>query len=249
MKQRASVTASAPATIRRVWPTAAGGSLQGVAFQFVKVMALVMSVHAIQTLDLVLSSAAAVVAVSPAARAQGRGSRAWRRAAPELAGREQVQGGQQHADPGCGRQRVQREGVPSPTGPWMIATVACSRAGWPMARAVSGTVSSAAGVSSATPIHSTGSRAAKPATGPAAATSNAARRVGWSLPEAHEGAEGPGEGRSGDEERRRDGEPVVARRAPVPDLVRAEDAEREPHAVEGGDALQRHLSSPVTRVR
>ena len=38
-------------------------------FQFVKVMALVTSVHAIQTLDLALSSAAAVVAVSSAARA------------------------------------------------------------------------------------------------------------------------------------------------------------------------------------
>ena len=30
----------------------------------------------------------------------------------ELVGREQVQGGQQHADPGCGRQRVERDGVP-----------------------------------------------------------------------------------------------------------------------------------------
>ena len=87
MKQSASVIASTPATIRRPVPTAAGGSFQSVAFQLVIVITLVTSVQPIQTADSVLSSAAAVVAARPAARAQRRG--VGYVAAVELAGREQ----------------------------------------------------------------------------------------------------------------------------------------------------------------
>ena len=47
-----------------------------------------------------------------------------------------------------------------------------------MARAVSDAALGGAGADSATPAHSTGSSAAKPASGPAAATSKAQRRVG-----------------------------------------------------------------------
>ena len=220
VKQRASVTASAPATIRRVWPTAAGGSRQSVVFQFVKVMALVRSVHAIQTLDLVLSSAAAVVAVSPAARAQGRAAGRGRRAAPELAGREQVQGGQQHADPGCGRQRVQREGVPVADGSVDDRDGRLQQGG--MAAGACGVARCPAPPAWTAPPRSTEWGEQRGEAGERSGGGDVEHGAprGWFLPEAHEGAEGPGEGRSGDEERRRAGEPVVARRAPVPELVR-----------------------------
>ncbi len=178
VKQRASEIASAPATSPREPPTAAGGSFQGEAFQFVNVNTLVTSVHAIQTPDSVLSSAAAVVAVRPAARAQGRGSRAWAMRPPS----SWPAGNRFRAVSSMPIQAAVASGCsamayPSRMGPWTSATAACSRAGWPMARAVS-SASSGAGADSATPAHSTGSSAAKPASGPAAAMSKAQRRVG-----------------------------------------------------------------------
>ena len=188
-------------------------------------------------------------------QACGPGSVAWQQrvrdaSAVELAGREQVQGGQQHADPRRDRQRVQCEAVAVLQ--WAVDQCAgglqqrrlsqradCLGCGFGRRRR---------GQLDADPQHRKRRREPGERSRRGDVEGAAARRR--RVPQVQEGAEGTGERRSGNEVGRRDPQSVVARGPPVPELVAAEypeDAEGEPESVERRDALEGGLASDRER--